>query len=271
MRSAIKTGLVILAVTAVAMGGLALAQTDDGPPPATDRPAVDPILERLAPLVADGTITQEQAEAVAEVLRPVAVRAGVGRALSNLRDLAGLAAEVIGIEPQQLAEELGEGRTLAEIAADHGSSRDELIAELTAAVESQIDQAVADGRLDAEQGAQAKDRLQRRIPELVDRVHPFARAARDVVRGAVVGFGLNQAGRVLDIAPDELRDRLADGESLADVVAAAGLSDEEFIEEMLAVMGDRIDRAVDAGRITDQQAATMVNRLQQAIERALDS
>ena len=69
MKQTLKIGITALVMAALTMSGIALAQTDDD---ATDEeaaaPGVSVIVEKLAPLIEDGTITEPQAEAVAEQL-----------------------------------------------------------------------------------------------------------------------------------------------------------------------------------------------------------
>ncbi len=156
MRQTIKLGVIILVAVALVTTGIALADTEAV---AQDEPVAEGaqeglafagILERLAPLVEDGTITQAQAEAVAEQLAgqpPLRWERGV-QAVRG-------AAELLGLAPQEIVEALHDGSTLAEIAAANGSSGEELIAYLVGIVDERLTEAVADGRITEEQKAEA--------------------------------------------------------------------------------------------------------------------
>jgi polyhydroxyalkanoate synthesis regulator phasin len=82
-------------------------------------------------------------------------------------DLAA-AASYLGLTEQQLDDELGAGKTLAQIAKDHGKSVDGLVDALYAAEKKELDQAVADGRLTKEQEQSMLGDLKQRITNKVN-------------------------------------------------------------------------------------------------------
>ena len=131
--------------------------------------------------LAEGKITQEQAEK-AKAKAPEAInrfvdhvfkerdhgrrgdaRGFLGNSLQNV-------ASAMGISLDDLKKELP-GKSVAQVAEKHGVSRDMLVAKLTASATSQIDKALADGKLTADQAAALKARLADAIGKLVDTVH----------------------------------------------------------------------------------------------------
>ena len=157
MRNTLKIGLVVLVVAAMATTGIALAldDGDEAAPAPQDR-----ITEILSPLVDDGTLTQAQADAVAEVL---AERAGEfrGRHGAHLEEVA----EFLGITSEEIREALQDGSTLGEIADANGSSADELIAFMVEQASERLDQAVAEGRITEEEAAERLAEITERITE----------------------------------------------------------------------------------------------------------
>lgn len=129
----------------------------------------DRMREILQSLVDDGTLTQEQVDAIVDALqaareerhagpmgdrdrrhdRGMAGRAMAGR--DRIEKVIETAAFFLGLDAQELRDELKSGKTLAEIAEANGKSRQEL-----------IDALVAVG-IDA-----ATERLNEQIPRLVD-------------------------------------------------------------------------------------------------------
>ena len=171
MKQTLKIGAMLLVVAALATTGVALAQsgdsaTTDQSVPATERPVYSKILEWLAPLVDEGTIDQSQAEAVAGTLAESlpAMPHHMGRALDAMRE----AADFLGLTPQEIAEGLRDGATLAEIAADNGSSGEALINHLVGVTGDRLDEAVAAGRITAEEKAQILANAIERITDLVN-------------------------------------------------------------------------------------------------------
>jgi len=163
MRQTLKIGFVTLVVAAMAASGIALAQTggDDAAPEAPDRPSF--IMERLAPLVEDGTLTESQAEAVAEVLADgfESRRPHRGPGLEGI-------GEFLGLTGDEIREALQGGSTLAEIAGANGSSGDELTAFLVADAEERLDEAVAEGRIDETEKDEKLAEIAERIAAMVE-------------------------------------------------------------------------------------------------------
>jgi hypothetical protein len=176
LKQTLKIGAMLLVIAALTMTGVALAQSgsdQSGGNAVTsataEHPVVSRILEWLAPLVDGGTITQSQADAVAQTLAqelpaPGAVFRAVFRGVELVRE----AADFLGMTPQEIVQAVRDGSTLAEIAADHGSSGQALIDHLVGVVSQQLDEAVANGRLTADQAAQALANATERITALVN-------------------------------------------------------------------------------------------------------
>ena len=91
-----------------------------------------------------------------------------------LRAAVTTAAEAIGISPRELAAELREGRSIAEVASAEGVELVTVTDALTAKATAAIDAAVANGRIDEEQAARLMDRL----PTAIDRFVNFHKGDR---------------------------------------------------------------------------------------------
>ncbi|MGE0731419.1 MAG: hypothetical protein AB7O92_24725 [Acidimicrobiia bacterium] len=130
-------------------------------------PNAGPLEDALAPLVADGTLTQEQADAVAEALRATAEARADARS-ERRAALVDAAAQYFGISAEELQARWQDGESLATIAEDTGHSRDDLIATLVAAVGERTGAAVAAGAITEEQAQRIEDRAPELIERLVD-------------------------------------------------------------------------------------------------------
>ncbi|MCC6433389.1 MAG: hypothetical protein IT196_00010 [Acidimicrobiales bacterium] len=135
-------------------------------------PAEDPanggrLLDALAPLVADGTLTQEQADAVAATLQD-SVAQHRERRVERRAELVETAAQFLGISVEDLQARWSAGDTLADIAADSGRSREELTAALVDGIGTRADAAAANGTITVEQAARIKERAPQLVERLVD-------------------------------------------------------------------------------------------------------
>jgi hypothetical protein len=170
---------------------------------ATDR--VEIIANALAGLVEDGTLTQEQADVVAETLdeqlpahRPGGLGGprGHGFALLELE----VAAEELGLTEEELREQLRNGASLAEIAEDQGVDVDDLVNVIVDAAEERLAAAVDDGRIDQERADELAADLEERVRTFVEEGFP---APPDGLRPPGPGPWGHRDGLERDIQPED--------------------------------------------------------------------
>ena len=152
----IRSAFAVLVVGAIVMSGIALAQTDDSP-------LYQHRADRLAELVEDGVITQAQADAILEGLETDAWALGT-RGRGPGEGLAA-AAEVLGMEVDDLRAQLLEGATLAEIA---GTQAGDVVDALVADRVERLEAAVADGRLTQDEADERLADLEAHVTEFVN-------------------------------------------------------------------------------------------------------
>jgi hypothetical protein len=85
----------------------------------------------------------------------------------------GVAAQTIGISMDQLRTELANS-SLTQVAQGHGADPAAVATAMKSASDSQVDAAVANGRLDAQQAAQRKGQAEQRVDQLMTQVAPFS-------------------------------------------------------------------------------------------------
>ncbi|MBA4181920.1 MAG: hypothetical protein C0506_15120 [Anaerolinea sp.] len=139
----------------------------------------DTSLEKLAQLVTDGKLTQEQADRIKTEIEsgehlffgPGGMRAGrgghEGRGGAGIHDSAALTA-FLGIDESTLRSEMQAGKSLATIATDHGKTRDQLKAFLTDQMNTELAQKVADGKITQAQADQMKTAMAGGLDAMID-------------------------------------------------------------------------------------------------------
>ncbi len=130
----------------------------------------DRIRTALDGLVANGTITSAQADAVAAEL------AGQwperGRRFHRLHFGLDVVSTTIGITEAELREALRGGQTIAEVAEANGVSAQTVIDAIVAAVTTRVDEALAAGNIDEARAAQVKENAVARATEIVNKQWP---------------------------------------------------------------------------------------------------
>lgn len=175
-----------------------------------------------------------------------------GRRHKRLGRGLGTAAETIGIDITDLVAALGDGSSVADVAAANGSSGDEVVDAILAKVSERIDAAVEAGDVTAEEGAARLAAITERVNEMVTTEIDVSELGR---RGHERRRGLNTAAETIGIEVQALVDELKAGSSIADVAEANGSSGQAVIDAMVASASERIAAAVDAGRMTAEEGA----------------
>lgn len=144
-----------IALASIIGVGVAGAATGKGP--------AGPLGDALASLVSNGTITQDQADKVAEAVtkeREEARAERWDRMDERREDVDKILQDVLGLTRDQVKERLADGQTVGEIIGDKG---DEVASALQGLVQERLDQAVANGRLTQEQAGALAEKSKQRL------------------------------------------------------------------------------------------------------------
>jgi hypothetical protein len=150
--------------------------------------------------------------------------------------------------------------------------RKEVLDSVVDAITKRLDQAVAEGKLDAARAEAITARLERFASRIRDaepgaRLHRRPRAAlRRHLRRAAVGI----AATTIGVEPKALREARRDGQSIADVARAHDVDPQTVIDAVTGAAAKKIDGAVDAGRIDADRAATIKERVADRVTRLVN-
>jgi len=136
--------------------------------------ATERLRDALQPLVDDGTIDAEQADAVASHLAELRPDHGDHRHRPGLRPGfdGEVVADLIGIDVESLREELRSGSTIAEIAEANGVDPQTVIDALVEEGTAHLDLAVESGRLTDAEAAEMAAQLEERVTARVNGERP---------------------------------------------------------------------------------------------------
>jgi uncharacterized protein YidB (DUF937 family) len=242
--------------------GLASAQEDDGDGADTG---------------ADSTESSESSESSEEGERS---RRGFGRHLRGLGgDKGETLSEALGLTTEEIREGFAAGQSIADMAEAEGVDLAEVEAALVAAATERIDAAVADGKIDEDRAAEMLDGLSDKVSEMVnadrsdlaDRGHGRGdgHGRRGGVRG-LFGGSSEELTELLGLSTDEIRAAMADGQSLADLAAEQGVDLDEVTAVLIAGIEEKIDQAVENGRIDADEAAEKLAAAEERVDEAVN-
>jgi len=157
-------------------------------------------------------------------------------------------------------------------ASQLGVEPSELSDALKQALKNRIDEAVDEGRLTDEQADELKDRIDANEYPMLGGPGVLGRGLHG---GPGFGFGpyghlghadlLETAASYIGITETELREALGD-KTLAEIAKEHGKTAAGLVQQLVAAQTKRIDAALADGRITDEQAATLKENLDERME-----
>jgi transposase-like protein len=190
------------------------------------------------------------------------------RARRALRHGLQLAAKTIDIEPKALARELRAGKSIADVATEHGVDPNTVITALVDAATIKINAAKTAGKLTEEQATKLLASLQERVTRFVQhkgKLGAHGKRAQRMHRRARAGGKL--AAQTIGIDPKALRDELRSGKSIADVATEHGVDPNTVITALVDAATTKINAAKAAGKITDAQATKLLATVKERVSR----
>jgi ribosomal protein S13 len=158
---------------------------------------------------------------------------------------------------------------LGKVARNLGIDQSRLEAAIKQAALQTIDEQQAAGKLTPEQAQRLRDRIN--SGQGLGHFGPPLGAGLKGPRGFQPFQGLDEAARILGLTTDQLRQELRSGKSLAEIAAARNISRDTLVNGLTTAATQRIDAAVSAGRLTQQQATALKQRLPDQINRLVDA
>ncbi len=157
----------------------------------------------FAQLVSDGTLTQEQADATKAALQAARPEhPGGGRHGERRENVEELAAS-LGVDVEELATQLRDGTTIAEIADANGVDVQTVIDDMVADATARINERVASGDMTQERADEILAELPDKVTERVNNGRPEGRPG--------FGHGPHRGGPADDSAPADSAPADSDG------------------------------------------------------------
>ena len=158
----------------------------------------------------------------------------------------------------------GPGRYAELLAEELGISVEELNEARLNARNAAIDEAVDAGKLTEEQGEELKSR------ELGEglRKHFGDRPGGKVMKAVMNVF--QSAAEIVGVPVEELRERIAGGESLVEIAQSKGISEADLKADLVEKLTADVNAAVANGTMTQERANQVLENIDEIVERAID-
>lgn len=163
-----------------------------------------------------------------------------------------LAVGAVGFVSAQTDHEVLGSDFVARLAEKLGITQEELQTAIDETQLDMVDDAVADDKLTEDQAERIRDRI-----ESGEGLFPFGGFGRGFALGRSIGYlsaRLDDVADFLGMDTSDLRDAVADGQSLAQIAEEQGKSADDLKAFLLSQVEERLAEAVENGRITQERA-----------------
>jgi ribosomal protein S20 len=145
------------------------------------------------------------------------------------------------------------------VAGEHNVDPAGVVNAVVAALNQRIDQAAAEGKIDADRAAKAKEK----VSNLADRFVNQTRSKRtgEGRRHRVFGEALNTAANEIGVSEHDLKQALKDGKSIAQVAKEHDKSADDVVDAIVKKATSAIDQAVKDGKLDSKKADEIKQKL----------
>ena len=195
---------------------------------------------------------------------------------NQLHDLGGKLddlAELVGTDADGLKSAYRDGQNLAEIAESNGIDPQTVIDALLGKANERVNTAVEDGKISESRAESIRANLEAKVS---DRVHSGREATVDrqekrAHRDAKFSESFSDLAAQLGTDLEGLKSAYGEGQSLAQLAESNGIDPQTVIDVLVARASERIDAAVEAGKLSAEQAETWQSDLEARISERVHS
>jgi hypothetical protein len=180
-----------------------------------------------------------------------------------LAEVGTIVQEQTGLTAQELRQGLAQGKTLEQLITESGGDVEAVITAIVQASTERINQAVTEGKLTRERADEMLANLAENVRNLVTTGARPEGQRSGPVRSAIElsQILLEEAG----LEAEQVRAAVASGQTIADLIAAAGGNVEAIVDATITEATTRINEAVAAGNLEQARADEMLNNLETAV------
>ena len=195
---------------------------------------------------------------------------GLGRVGGATGGLVATVADESGLAIEDVRAQLAEGESLAAVVASAGGDIDAVVDAALSGLDDRITALVDAGRLQADQGDAYAAAIEQRIRDILAWSFVGSRWSGRANHGKAGGLVALVAAET-ELSVEDIRTELAVGQSLAAVIEAAGGDAAAVTAAAMATFETKLSAAIEAGRVSADDAATLRERRGNRIEAALQA
>ncbi len=238
---------------------------------------IDAATERINDALAEGRITQQQADNLLANLEDAingtsewfTNRGGHGPRMQAAQSLIEATAAETGLEARDIMQQLRGGSTLADIITANGGNAETVVASAVADATERLNAAVAEGRLTQEEADERLASLETVFTDAVNGELP-QRGSRPGERLVARGLA-RQIAEATGLETSEIVAQLRGGATVAEILTANDVDVATFSDDVIANARERLAQAVENERLTQERADGIIAQLTERLPEIINS
>ncbi len=186
-----------------------------------------------------------------------------------LQSLVEIITEETGLTAQEIFQQVRDGATLAEVIEANGGSVDNVTQALITQAETRVEESVAEGRITQERADEILANLETRISEALNsqfELRGRGEQLRERFENSLRGDALATISDVTGLDLREIRQLLADGATLAEVIESNGGDVAAVSADLIAQATERVNQLLADGTITQELADDFLAELETRVD-----
>ena len=198
----------------------------------------------------------------------VLAHGGFGRG-GGKSDTATAIEEQTGLSQEDLRTRLKGGESLADIIEAEGGDLEAVVTAARTGLDEKVEALVEAGRLESDQVDDYKAAAEQRVRDWLAGTHKGKRGMGRGRLGSKANGLISIVSEQTEVSAEDIRTKLADGNSLADVIEEAGGDLTAVTDAAMEAFEARLTTAIESGRVGAEQADELRQAMRDRIDAAL--
>ena len=179
--------------------------------------------------------------------------------------------EQTGLSQEDLRTRLQGGESLADIIEAEGGDLEAVVTAALAGLDEKVDELLEAGRLESDQVDDYKANAEQRVRDRLDGTYEGKRGkGRGRLGGKANGL-ISIVAEQMGVSVEDIRTKLADGNSLADIGEEADGDLTEVTDAVMEAFEARLTTAIENGRVSSDKADELRENMRERIESTLEA
>jgi hypothetical protein len=202
--------------------------------------------------------------------QPATGRGQIIRSLANA--LLTAAEKATSLSQTDITAELGSGKTLADILKTHNVDITTVEADAKTTLTNDLAQAVTAGKMTQAQADQLTPRIDQALDRLVNTEFPLTQNPRlQRLRGAGLDILIKATADATKLSQRDLLQEIRSGKTLSQIATEHNADPSQIVATAVTQATDRINKAVTAGKLKNDQATTVLDNLSDGLTKLMNT